>query len=248
MQHILLAIDDSALCNSASDYLSRQGYLTSAAPSREAADKVRAKGSADVLILDAVGCEQDSLRVCRAVRHCSPVPIIVLTERDDSDERVRGLEAGIDDYLVKPFNPRELTARIKVVSRRASFAKTALTQPEPLGYRFGEWRLDVASRTLCHSDGSAQGLTSSDFRLLEMLVTHAQKLLPLVELLQLLHGPAWQRFSEDSLATRMSRMRQLLRDRGAIRSVYGAGYVFERPVETDYLLLPPGSDASWLLR
>jgi DNA-binding response OmpR family regulator len=78
-------------------------------------------------------------------------------------------------------------------------------------------------------------------------VTQAQQLLPLVELLRLLHGADWRRFSEESLATRMSRMRQLLRDRGAIRSVYGAGYVFERAVETDYLL-PPGSEASWLLR
>jgi len=248
VQHILLAIDDSALRNSASDYLSRQGYLTSAASSSEAAEKVRVKGCADVLILDAIGCEQDSLRVCRAVRHCSAVPIIVLTERDDSDERVRGLEAGIDDYLVKPFNPRELTARIKVVARRASFAHEVPARPEPLGYRFGEWRLDVASRTLWRSDGSAHGLTASDFRLLEALVSRAQQLLPLVELLRLLHGPNWRRFSEDSLATRMSRLRQLLRDRGAIRSVYGAGYVFERPVETDYLLLPPGSEASWLLR
>jgi two-component system OmpR family response regulator len=208
---------------------------------------VRASGSPDVLILDAAGCEQDSLRVCRAVRSFSPVPIIVLTSRDDSDERVRGLEAGIDDYLVKPFNPRELMARIRVVSRRAAFAQWASARPEHHGYRFGEWRLDVPSRTLWHSDGSAQVLTASDFRLLETFVTHAQKLVSVVELLRLLHGPEWQRFPE-SLATRMSRLRQLLRDRGAIRSVYGAGYVFERAVETDYLLLPPGSEASWLVR
>jgi DNA-binding response OmpR family regulator len=181
------------------------------------------------------------------VRSVSPLPIIVLTHRDDSDERVRGLEAGIDDYLIKPFNPRELMARIRVVSRRAAFSQQAISRPDPHGYRFGEWRLDVPSRTLWHSDGSAQGLTASDFRLLETLVTHAQKLLSVVELLQLLHGAEWQRFPE-SLATRMSRMRQLLRDRGAIRSVYGAGYVFERAVETDYLLLPPGNDASWLVR
>jgi two-component system OmpR family response regulator len=246
VHHILLAIDDAALRNSASDYLSQQGYLTSAATSREAAAKVRAQESADVLILDAVGYDDDSVRVCRAVRSVSSVPIIVLTPRDDSDERVRGLEAGIDDYLVKPFNPRELIARIKVVSRRASFAKHSFKR-EPQAYRFGEWTLDVPSRTLWHSDGSTQVLTASDFRLLETLVTHAQKLLPLVELLRHLHGPEWQRFPE-SLATRMSRLRRLLRDPGSIRSVYGAGYVFERAVETDYLLLPPGSEASWLVR
>jgi two-component system OmpR family response regulator len=250
MHHILLAIDDASLCDSASDYLNRQGYLTSTAASDEAASRIEREGGADFLVVDAAGCEEDALRVCSAVRSVSPsVPIIVLSSRDDSEERVRGLDAGVDDYLVKPFNPRELIARIKVVSRRASFAQREPGESHPNGYRFGEWRLDVPSRTLHHADGSVQMLAGADFRLLEAFVTHAQELLPRAQLLQLLHGAAWNRY-QHSIETRVSRLRRLLRDnRGAgartlIRSVYGTGYVFEGPVEKDYLLLPPGRDSS----
>lgn len=247
MHHILLAIDDATLCDSASKYLVRQGYRTSTAASAEAASRVSCEQSADVLVVDAVGCAEEALRVCSAVRRVSWVPIIVLTSRDDSEERVRGLDAGVDDYLVKPFNPRELMARIKVVSRRAAFARRETAMPQPQRYWFGEWRLDVPSRSLRHADGAVEVLTASDFRLLEALVTHAQELLPRADLLRLLHGPEWDRFHH-SIAARMSRMRRLLRDnRGSgtlIRSVYGAGYVFECSVVADYLLLAPGSDES----
>ena len=240
MQRILLAIDDATLCDSASDYLSRQGYLTSTAASREAADRVgREEDGADVLILDAVGCEEEALLACSAVRTVSAIPLIVLTWRDDSEERVKGIDAGADDYLVKPFNPRELMARIRVVSRRASFARAGLAVREPHGYCFGEWRLDVLSHTLRHSDGSAQILTASEYRLIEVLVTCAGELLPRTRLLWCLHGREWSRY-EHSIEARMSRMRRLLRDsrsRGSgrlIRSVYGAGYVFESAVAPDY--------------
>lgn len=138
MHHILLAIDDATLRNSASDYLSGQGFVTSTASSGEAARRVREKGSADVLIVDAVGCAEDALRVCSAVRSVSAVPMIVLTARDDAEERANGIDAGADDYLVKPIHLRELMARIRVVCRRASFAQFA--GPEPFGYGFGyEW-------------------------------------------------------------------------------------------------------------
>jgi two-component system OmpR family response regulator len=139
-------------------------------------------------------------------------------------------------------------ARIKVVSRRASFARRESAPPKPCGYRFGKWWLDVPGRSLRHSDGSVEVLTASEFRLLETLVTHAQELLSREELLRLLHGSEWHRFHH-SIAARMSRMRRLLRDNEMIRSVYGAGYIFESAVMTDYEpLLPPGSEASWLVR
>ena len=252
MPHVLLAIDDSALRSSASDYLNRQGYLTSTAASGDALSKVhQGGGGADVVVVDAVGSAENALRVCSAVRTVSAVPMIVLTERDDAEERIRGLDAGADDYLVKPFNPRELMARIKVVCRRASFSQRADSAPR--GYRFGEWRLDIASHTLEHSDGSTHILTATEFRLLEALVAHPQEVLSRARLLQLLHGPEWRRY-QHSLEARMSRMRRLLRESGSpaaqtlIRSVYGAGYVFESFVAKDYLLLPPGRDASWLVR
>ena len=243
---ILLAIDDTNVRESARDYLSRNGYLTSTAASREAAGRV-GQGSADLIIVDAEGRHDESLRVCHAVRRFSEVPIIVLSSRDDSEERIRGFEAGADDYLVKPFNPRELIGRIKAVSRRAALAQGASATSDVRGYSFGDWRLDVASRALQHTDGSAHVLSASDFRLLEALVTHAQELLPREHILHVLHGRDWRRF-EYSIEARMSRMRRLLRSRALIRNVYGAGYIFECAVVPDYLPLPPGREASWLVR
>lgn len=251
MHHILLAIDDATLRESASDYLNRQGCFTFTAESREAARNVLQEEGADCLVVEAAGGAEDTLCVCSAVRGVSGIPIIVLSFRDDSEERARGLEAGIDDYLVVPFNPRELMARIKVVSRRAAFAP--VNRMEPCGYRFGEWRLDALSRTLHHSDGSVKILTASDFRLLETLVMHAHEILPRSHLLQVLHGREWYRY-EHSIEARMSRMRRLLRGNCGsrsgtlIRSVRRAGYLFESRVETNYSLLPPGRDASWLVR
>jgi DNA-binding response OmpR family regulator len=121
--HILLAVDDEKLRESAGDYLNRNGYLTSSAPSREAASRVGRQGSADFLIVDVAGCAEEALRVCSAVRGFSAVPIIILSSRDDSEERIRGFDAGADDYLVKPFHPRELVARIRAVSRRVALAR-----------------------------------------------------------------------------------------------------------------------------
>jgi two-component system, OmpR family, response regulator len=227
--HVLLAIDDATLCDSANEYLSRQGYLTSTTTTREAVDRVCQDEGADVLILDALGCAEET---CSALRCVSAIPLIVLTSRDDSEERARGLDAGADDYLVKPFNPRELMARIRVVVRRASFESAGSAQAQPHAYYFGDWCLEVPSRTLRHADGSAHALTGSEFRLLEALVTHPRELLPF----------------DRSIAPRMSRMRQILRDRKMIRCLYGAGYLFESDVVTDYLLLAPGREASWLVR
>src|SRR5689334_11494030 len=121
--HILLAVDDEKVRASAGDYLNRSGYLTSAAPSREAVSRLGCKGSADFLIVDVAGGAEEALRVCCAVRGISAVPIIMLSARDDSEERIRGFDAGADDYLVKPFHPRELVARIRAVSRRAALAR-----------------------------------------------------------------------------------------------------------------------------
>ena len=235
--HILLAIDDASVRESARDYLSRNGYLTSIAASGEAVSRVVEQGSADLLVVDAAGCHEDALRVCHAVRSVSEVPIIVLSSRDDSEERISGFDAGADDYLVKPFNLRELVGRIKAVSRRAS-AKSKV-----IGYSFGDWRLDVLSHTLQHTDGSARVLTASDYRLLEALVIRAQETLSHEHLLQILHGADWRRF-ECSIEARMSRMRRLLRSRALIRNVYGEGYVFESAVAPNYALLPPGNDES----
>jgi two-component system, OmpR family, response regulator len=174
-----------------------------------------------VVVVDAAGSAEDALRMCSAIRSVSSVPIIVLSARDDSEERIRGLDAGADDYLVTPLNPRELRARIKVVARRASFAPGGSVKPTPRSYRFGKWRLDVPSHTLHHADGAVRILTAAEFQLLEALVQNARQVLPRDR-----YGP--------SVEVRMSRMRRLLRSETLIRSVYGVGYIFDSPVETDY--------------
>jgi two-component system OmpR family response regulator len=236
MHHILLAIDDAMLRTWASDYLSHQGYLTFAA--RGTTECVLQEESADCLIIETEGGGEDVPRMCSAIRDVSMIPIIVLSSRDDSEERLRALEAGADDYLVTPFNPRELTARIRVVSRQTALRPSRGFEPEPRGYRFGEWRLDMLSHTLQHSDGSVQMLTMSEFRLLEALVKSERELLPRAHLLRILHGSAWRDYPR-GIEVRMSRMRRLLRaNRSArsgtlIRSIRGEGYVFEGTVVPD---------------
>jgi DNA-binding response OmpR family regulator len=231
-RHVLLAIDDETLCASTSDHLIRHGYVTSMAASTEMPDKVWQVPDIDCLIVDDAGCAGNPTSFCGTVRGVrASMPIIVLGSRDNWEARIDALEAGADDYVPNPVDPRALIARIKAVCRRASRERVGSEPPGTSSYSFGSWRLDAFSHVLHHSDGSAHTLTAREFRLLEALVKNAGQIVPRACLLRMLNGAEGARL-EGGLECGISRMRRLLREttgpasQSIIRSVYGKGYVF----------------------
>jgi two-component system OmpR family response regulator len=174
--------------------------------------------------------------LCRKLRAESRVPIVMLTARADDIDRILGLELGADDYLPKPFNPRELLVRIAAVLRRSAHAPRDPSPSETNAYRFAGWRLDTIARSISHEDGVEVSLSGAEFRLLCVLLAHAGQVLSRVQLMELLRGRELDPFDR-SIDQRVSRLRQLLRDDGRapriIRTIYGEGYVIGVPVETE---------------
>jgi two-component system, OmpR family, response regulator len=147
---------------------------------------------------------------------------------------VLGLEVGADDYLPKPFSPRELVGRIKAILRRTAHMPRDPDLRQTNGYKFGDWQLDNTTRTLAHSDGTQTSLSGAEFRLLSVLLSHATRVLSRAQLMELVRGRELDPFDR-SIDVRISRLRQTLRDDARspriIKTIYGEGYVIGVPVE-----------------
>ena len=234
--HILVVDDDREIRTLLANYLERNGLRVSAA--RDGNEMRRALGRVhvDLIVLDVMMPGDDGLKLCRELRATSQIPIIMLTARAEDVDRIVGLELGADDYLPKPFNPRELLGRIAAVLRR-----TAHTPRDPLpstvaGYLFAEWRLDTTARSLTHADDTTVSLSGAEYRLLALLLAHAGHVLSRVQLTEQLRGRDLDP-SDRSIDVRVSRLRLLLRDDARtpriIKTIYGEGYVIGVPVETE---------------
>jgi len=226
--HLLLVEDDSETSELLREYLEAHGFRASTARSGAAMRRALRETRVDLMILDVMLPGESGLDLCRQVRGASHVPIIMLTALGDDVDRIVGIDAGADDYMAKPFSPRELLARVRTVLRRC-----AHTAPEPrdigvCGYRFASWRLDVASRTLTHQDGSSKTLTAGEFRLLSLLLAHPTRLLSRADLLRLLRIRS-RDTRDPGVDGRISRLRRLLREDARspqiIKTVHGEGYV-----------------------
>jgi two-component system, OmpR family, response regulator len=198
--------------------------------------RVLDRARVDLVVLDILLPGDDGLTLCRALRASSQLPIIMLTARGDDVDRILGLELGADDYLPKPFKPRELLARITAVLRRTTHV---LREPLPADvrcYRFAGWRLDTTARALTDESGSTVALSGAEFRLLAVLLAHAGQVLSRLQLMELLRGRDLDPFDR-SIDQRVSRLRQILRDDARspliIKTVYGEGYVIGVPVATE---------------
>jgi two-component system OmpR family response regulator len=160
----------------------------------------------------------------------------MLTALGEEIDRVVGLEVGADDYLSKPFSPRELVGRIKAILRRTAHMPRDPAQTSVNVYRFGDWRLDVTARSLTHADGSQHSLSGAEFRLLTILLAHPTRVLSRSQLMELLRGRDIDPFDR-SVDVRISRLRQVLRDDARspkiIKTIYGEGYVMGVPVEQE---------------
>ncbi|HEY5790078.1 MAG TPA: response regulator, partial [Gammaproteobacteria bacterium] len=165
---ILIVDDDPEIRSLLGDYLARQGLRTAAVGDGTAMWRHLERHAVDLLVLDLMLPGDDGLELCRRLRARSSVPVIMLTARGDDTDRIVGLELGADDYLPKPFNPRELLARIRATLRRAGTGRAALGSGErPRRLGFNGWTLDLAARELTDPDGTRVPLSGGEYRLLE---------------------------------------------------------------------------------
>lgn len=224
---ILIIDDDVRLADMLSDYLSEGGFVVEARHRGVAGiEAVTDDGTYSAVILDIMLPDIDGLEVCRRLRAQSDVPILMLTARGEDTDRIVGLELGADDYLSKPFNPRELLARLKAILRRRGDPYSG----DGARLRFGRLEIDAGSRSV-RIDGEAKILTSYQFDLLLVLARHAGRILSRERLMDLARGEELEAFDR-SIDVHISRLRAVLEEVPAqprrIITVRGAGYVFAK--------------------
>jgi len=226
---ILVIDDDLRLRELLLRYLGEQGFNVSAEPDAAGLDKRLERGRPDLLVLDLMLPGEDGLAVCRRLRGAGEdIPIIMLTAKGDEIDRIIGLEMGADDYLPKPFNPRELVARINAVLRRRTQSPAGAPVENGERIPFGEFVLDTATRTLTRS-GRPVPITSGEFALLQVLATHPRKPMSRERLLELTRGRGNDVFDR-SIDVHVSRLRRIIEADPAnprfIQTMWGFGYVF----------------------
>lgn len=233
--HILVVDDDAEIRGLLGEYLQKQGYRATAVADGKALRAAMERSRPDVIVLDLMLPGEDGLALCRDLRARSEIPIIMLTARGEETDRIVGLEMGADDYLAKPFNPRELLARIKSVLRRARSLPDNL-KPEKAGrYQFAGWTLDIATRNLTAPDGIVVPLSGTELRLLRIFLDHPNRVLTRDQLIDLMLSRDAAPFDR-AIDVQVSRLRHRLRedakDPAIVKTVRGQGYVFAARVDT----------------
>ena len=223
-QRILLVEDDARLAGMVSEYLAGAGFRVAVAGRGDAGIERLAREPFDAVVLDLMLPDMDGLEVCRRVRSTNDVPILMLTARGEPADRIVGLEIGADDYLPKPFEPRELLARLKAVLRRGRAPATSAL------LRFGRLEIDRDARTV-RVDGREKMLTGYQFALLAALAENAGRVLTRDQLMDLVKGEPLEAYDR-SIDVHVSRIRAAIEDDPKkpkrILTVRGAGYVFAR--------------------
>jgi two-component system phosphate regulon response regulator OmpR len=226
---ILVVDDDQRLRDLLTRYLGEQKFEVRAVADAPAMDKQLARERYDLLVLDLMLPGEDGLAICRRLRAAGGAPaIIMLTAKGDEVDRIVGLEMGADDYLPKPFNPRELVARINAVLRRKPRAAPGAPDAGDGLYRFGAFEFNPATREL-KKDGKAVPLTTGEYSVLKVLVERPRQPLSRDQLMELARGREYEVFDR-AIDVQISRLRKLLEEDPAhpryIQTVWGHGYVF----------------------
>ena len=225
--HLLLVDDERSIRDPLAAYLSRNGYRVSRAENAAEARRLLAAYAIDLVLLDIMMPGEDGLALCGHLRATSGIPVIFVTAKAEEMERILGLEIGGDDYVVKPFSPRELLARIKTVLRRSGERPSHGPGRDGEAYAFGPWVLRTRERELIDSEGVAVPLSTGEYSLLLALVTHPRHVLSRDQLLDLAHGRELGAF-ERSVDNAVSRLRRKIEpDPKAptlIKTVWGGGY------------------------
>lgn len=232
--HILVVDDHRDIRDLLGKYLAKNGLRVSLAENVAAARRLMKAAAIDLVVLDIMMPGEDGLALCRQLRATSDIPVILVTAMTEETDRVIGLEVGADDYVTKPFNPRELLARIKAVLRRS----TAVPQPrdslEQRRLRFGRWILDSERRELLDEKSVAVPLSTAEFNLLSAFLKRPGIVLSREQLLDLTSGRAAQVFDR-SIDNQVSRLRKKIeldaKKPTLIKTVWGGGYLFTPAVE-----------------
>jgi two-component system OmpR family response regulator len=234
---ILVVDDDPEIRHLLNVALSREGYAVSEAGDASATRSRLERGGVELITLDLSLGADDGLSLAREIRARSDVPIIMITGKGDAIDRVVGLELGADDYISKPFNLREVVARVRAVLRRHEPARSVPARMAPHEkFLFDDWQLDVTSRELVSTGGVKRELTTGEFNLLELFVRRPQRVLTRDEIMDLLKGHDWSPVdrSIDALIVRLRKKIEPDPVRPThIKTVRGVGYVFASDVRRD---------------
>ncbi|WP_120994281.1 two-component system response regulator OmpR [Stutzerimonas urumqiensis] len=228
-EKILVVDDDARLRRLLERFLDEQGYRVRTAENTEQMNKLLGREIFHLVVLDLMLPGEDGLSACRRLREAdNQIPIIMLTAKGDESSRIQGLEIGADDYLAKPFNPRELLARIKAVLRRQAPVVPGAPASEDQVVTFGDYALSLATRELKRGE-EVHMLTTGEFAVLKALVQHAREPLTRDKLMNLARGREWDAL-ERSIDVQISRLRRLIEPDPSkpryIQTVWGVGYVF----------------------
>ena len=234
---ILVVDDDMRLRSLLERYLVEQGFQVRAVANAEQMDRLLERENFHLMVLDLMLPGEDGLAICKRLRgHEQQIPIVMLTAKGDEVDRIIGLELGADDYLAKPFNPRELLARIRAVLRRRTSELPGAPSAKEAEITFGEFRLNLGTREMFHGE-QLMSLTSGEFAVLKALVSHPREPLSRDKLMNLARGRDYSAL-ERSIDVQVSRLRRMIEPDPAhpryIQTVWGLGYVFvpdgsERP-------------------
>ena len=228
-QHILVVDDDARLRDLLTRYLGEQGFEVKAAADSQQMDKLRAREHYHLIVLDLMMPGEDGLTICRRLRgQGDRTPIIMLTAKGDEIDRIVGLEMGADDYLPKPFNPRELVARIQAVLRRRGTVVPGAPTTDDKTIAFSDVEVDLATRTL-KRNGEVLPLTTGEFAVLKVLLEHPRQPLSRDRLMSLARGREQGPFDR-AIDVQVSRLRKLIEPDPStpryLQTVWGFGYVF----------------------
>lgn len=228
-QRILVVDDDARLRGLLQKFLEDDGFVVRACHDGKQMDKLLQRELFSLIVLDFMLPDEDGISICKRLRdNGTQTPIIMLTAKGSEADRILGLEAGADDYLPKPFNPKELLARIKAVLRRQNRELPGAPSHQVEVVEFGSWTLDLSTRSL-KKNGNDVTLTTGEFSVLKALVQHPREPLTRDKLMQLARGREWGAM-ERSIDVQVSRLRRLIEDNPSqaryIQTVWGVGYVF----------------------
>jgi len=228
--YILVVDDDPEIRELLAHFLREHGFQVAVAGDGREMFAQLHKGDPDLVVLDLMLPGEDGLSLCRRLSRENHLPIIMLTAVAEEADRIVGLEMGADDYLTKPFNPRELLARIRAVLRRA---KQAPAWEQGQQVSFEGWDLDLGRRELKRADGTLVPLSSGEFRLLQVLAEHPQQVLSRDFLLERTHGRESGPYDR-SVDIQLSRLRRKIEDNprepAIIKTIRSGGYIFSLPV------------------
>ncbi|EZP73293.1 Two component transcriptional regulator, winged helix family protein [Sphingomonas paucimobilis] len=230
--HLLLVDDERSIREPLAQYLSRNGFRVTAVESAAEA-RVRLNANAiDLVILDIMMPGEDGLSLCRHIRETSEIPVILLTARSEETDRIVG-QMGADDYVLKPFSPRELVARIKVIFRRVATGGQRVTAPDGSTYAFAGWLLKTQERVLVDREGVALPLSTAEYNLMLAFATRPNQVLSRDQLLDITQGREANAFDR-AIDNQISRLRKKIepdpKNPTLIKTVWGGGYTLSADV------------------